>query len=198
VQRRKVAPAPAKPTPAFALNTGLEYGAFGRAIRWGGLQPAQELEDGTIQARQALTLMAWGRVAIGGSLLLAPARAGAVWLGKPARSTAGKAAVRAIGGRDLGVGLGTLLAGRRRQPMVAWAAAGALADGSDALATLLSYRELPRITRIPILLGAASTVAAEVAIGLSLLREGDGKQKSAARPEQAPPRHTGRIGTVPG
>jgi hypothetical protein len=73
-----------------------------------------------------------------------------------------------------------------------------LADGSDALATLLSYRELPRATRIPILLGAAGTMAAEVAIGLSLQRDGDGTQKSAARPEQAAPRYTGRIGTVPG
>lgn len=48
--------------------------------------------------------------------------------------------------------------------MRAWLIAAAIADSADAVATLMSYRELPARRRFVIVLTAALTVAGEVAL----------------------------------
>ena len=67
---------------------------------------------------------------------------------------------RALGARDLTLGLGALGSGNR-----GWAAAGAAADALDAAVTLGSFNELPRRGRL-LVLGAAGGGA--IAGGLAI------------------------------
>jgi hypothetical protein len=65
---------------------------------------------------------------------------------------------RAIGARDLAIGLGALFALGRDVPARGWFEAALLADAADAAATLLAFKHLPRRRRWLIL--AAAVVGA--------------------------------------
>ena len=58
---------------------------------------------------------------------------------------------RALGARDLALGLGALAAlqgpGAEPGQAAAWVAAGALSDALDVAASVASWRDLPRVTR---------------------------------------------------
>ncbi len=69
---------------------------------------------------------------------------------------------RALGGRDLALGLGCVLALRKGRRARGWVEAGALADAGDTLATLLAFSSLPRRSRVGIL---ALTIGAALAGG---------------------------------
>lgn len=71
---------------------------------------------------------------------------------------------RAIGARDLALGLGALLALRRGTPARGWFEAAALTDTADAIATILVFGQLPRLRRW-LILAAAITGAAASARG---------------------------------
>lgn len=69
---------------------------------------------------------------------------------------------RMNGGREIAVGLGTLLAARRRSPAVrGWLEAGALADGVDVLA-MATDRSLRGFVRAGLSVSASSAAAAGV------------------------------------
>src|SRR5437764_9543165 len=95
--------------------------------------------------RQLATGLALNRCAFGVGYLLAPARTGRGWIGAVAAHPATRVFTRALGARDLALGLGALRAlcsgddGEAR----AWLAAHALADGADLLATQAARRSLP-------------------------------------------------------
>ncbi len=148
-----------------------------------------------VDPRRALILMSWARVGIGAGLLLLPGRAARVWLGR-ATDPGAKATMRAIGGRDLALGTGLLRADRNKEPVAGWIAASALADASDAAATALSYRHLPRATRLPILLSAAVTAATEVAIRVALQRRSAGQERVRRWTSYAPLRFNTRTSTL--
>jgi hypothetical protein len=65
---------------------------------------------------------------------------------------------RAIGVRDLALGLGALIALRRDAPARGWFEAAVVSDAVDAVATLLAFRHLPRMSRW-LILAAATTGA---------------------------------------
>lgn len=67
---------------------------------------------------------------------------------------------RAIGARDLALGLGALLALRRDVPARGWLEAAVISDAVDAVATLLAFRRLPRLRRWLILAAAATGASA--------------------------------------
>ena len=138
--------------------------------------------------RKALTAMAGARIGIGACLIALPGLAGRAWIGKPAKQVPSKAALRAVGGRDIAIGLGTVIAATRNQPLTGWVVAGALADGSDAVATVAAWDHLPA-TRLPILVTALATVAAEVALGLQI---------AASKAPGANPQHPGKLGVAAG
>jgi hypothetical protein len=92
--------------------------------------------------------VAAGRVALGLTAVAWPAAPARPWVGAAADDLAVRVFGRALGARDLALGLGALAAVRRpasdRGSASAWVAAGALSDALDVAATVRSWRELPR------------------------------------------------------
>jgi hypothetical protein len=110
------------------------------------------------------TGLAANRTLFGVGYLAAPARAGGGWFEDAAEDPRSAAPIRALGARDLVLGLGALwaLRGGGADPR-AWFAAHAVSDGVDLVATLAAHRHLS--TRA---LGFASAMAGvSTAIALS-------------------------------
>lgn len=94
------------------------------------------------------------RIAIGVVMLVAPRRAGRMWLGAVDGATA--VGVRALGARDVALGAGAFRSLGAGGPAQAWVLAGGLADAADAVATLGGFRSLPRRRRFAVLAMAAT------------------------------------------
>ena len=119
--------------------------------------------------RQGATTVAAGRVALGVTALVWPSVPARPWVGAAADGVAARVFGRALGARDLALGLGALAAlqGPGAGSARAWVAAGALSDALDVVASVSSWDELPRITRWLVaasaggaaLAGAAGTLA---------------------------------------
>jgi hypothetical protein len=121
--------------------------------------------------RQGATAVAAGRVALGVTALAWPSVPARPWVGADADGVAARVFGRALGARDLALGLGALAAlqgpGAGTGSARAWVAAGALSDALDVLASVSSWDELPRFTRWLVaasaggaaLAGAAGTLA---------------------------------------
>lgn len=93
-------------------------------------------------ARELAIFLSILRLAIGTSWFLAPRRTiAAFWMGPGEANWETVAAVRSLGGRDIAMGAGTLVALQQRKGVRSWLTAGALADLSDAVATVLSFRK---------------------------------------------------------
>ncbi len=116
--------------------------------------------------RQLLRALACGRVVVGATLLIAPARAGGRWLGPVTRQRGAAVAIRALAVRDLAIGAGTLDALANGTPVRPWALAGAAGDLVDAAATLAALRQvgirrgLP-VVAVALIAGAYSLSAAD-------------------------------------
>lgn len=124
----------------------------------------------TRQARLGSVGLAAGRVAIGVVALLRPALVARPWVGgAQASAPAGMVLGRALGGRDLALGAGALLAAWRgdERALRDWTLAGAFCDGVDAVATAASWRELPAWGRLAV---AGAATAGAVLGGSTALR----------------------------
>jgi hypothetical protein len=136
--------------------------------------------------RGGATAVAAARVAIGIAALVWPAVPSRPWVGTGtgdgAAGLASRVFGRALGGRDLALGLGALVALTQvgdepatpglpgePQPGFVWVAAGALADSLDVVTTLVSWRELPRVSRW-LVIGSAAAAAVTGAAGAVALR----------------------------
>jgi hypothetical protein len=98
--------------------------------------------------RHSARAIAWGRVAIGITALVAPPVVTRPWVGPSADTTPAKLLARTLGGRDLALGLGTLRAlSRSDEEARPWVALGGVSDAVDALATVVAFASLPRRTR---------------------------------------------------
>jgi peptide-methionine (R)-S-oxide reductase len=108
--------------------------------------------DATVKA------VALGRIGLGVAYLATPGLALSAWPGRASSTDQDSALLRLMarstGGRDIGLGLGVLLAQRHNAPVRGWMEAGMLADVVDAVAIALAFRHLPR-TKAVLLLGAA-------------------------------------------
>ncbi len=110
-------------------------------------------------ARRLAMATAVARCAIGVTALVAPALAAGLWADATSRRTAStRVLARALGARDLALGLGLLLALRHDGPVRGWVEAGGLADTGDAAATLLNFGSLPSLGRW-VALGSATAGA---------------------------------------
>ena len=101
--------------------------------------------------RRGATAVAAGRVALGVIALAWPLVPARPWVGAAADDVAARVFGRALGARDLALGLGALAAlqgpAAQAGSARAWVAAGALSDALDVVATVSSWPELPRVTR---------------------------------------------------
>lgn len=150
--------------------------------RRAGLDSRDGLEA---QLRRGATAVAAARVAIGVAALARPDVPSRPWVGAGTgdgdgrTGSAGLASQvfgRALGGRDLALGIGALVALGQPQdsgPASVWVAAGALADALDVVTSLASWRDLPRLTRW-LVIGSAAGAALAGAAGAVALRTGTG------------------------
>lgn len=109
--------------------------------------------------RETLVLaMCAARIAIGVTALAAPPLMAGPWVGSGAKRMDVRLMARAAGGRDLALGIGTLLAKRDgdERALRHWLRMGVLSDSTDTLLTITSYRRLPRFGRFGVLASAGS------------------------------------------
>ena len=133
-------------------------------------------DDLRVQLRRGATAVAAARVAIGLLALARPDVPSRPWVGVGTGAGDGAAGLtarvfgRALGGRDLSLGLGALaaLAEEDGDAASVWVAAGALCDALDAATTLAAWRELPRVTRWFVVSSAAAASLAGVAGAVAL------------------------------
>src|SRR5687768_14711078 len=93
-------------------------------------------------AKDLAVSVAGGRIGIGVISLLAPGLVARTMLGADAATGGTSLVFRVVGARDLGLGLGVLLALDRGGPVRGWLQASAVADGIDAGACLLARDHL--------------------------------------------------------
>jgi len=119
------------------------------------------------RARHLALAVAGMRVTLGLVAMVAPDLALRPWVGRAAGPER-RVLARALGARDIALGLGALVAARRRAPLRGWVEAGSLSDTGDVLATLLAFGTLPRAGRI-LVLGASAGAAAAGAVAAPAL-----------------------------
>jgi hypothetical protein len=120
-----------------------------------------------VNARRAALGIGASRVAFGSVFLLAPEPLTAAWVGPGARTAAGRVLARALGARDLLLGVGLLRALQRGSGAAEWLWYGAVADAVDGAVSALDVRGLPWTGRAvaPLALTTA-VVGAVIAAGL--------------------------------
>ena len=98
--------------------------------------------------RELATAMARGRIALGAAAIAAPGVAGRVMFGRDGSHPGVKAFARMLGGRDLVLGLGVVIALDRGAPVRGWLEACAVADTVDLVACTVAREEIPRATYV--------------------------------------------------
>jgi hypothetical protein len=106
--------------------------------------------------------LALGRIALGGALLVAPRALGATWMGTVAVRESATPVARALGARDLLLGVAALrtlddavLAPRVQRALAA-------CDAVDLAATLSARRALPRLGTVVVVAMAAAGAAGQL------------------------------------
>jgi hypothetical protein len=133
------------------------------------------------QARRLALVNGIARCALGGSALTIPALPLAPWVGKARRDPSVRLLARALGARDLALGLGALLALRQDAPLRGWVEAGGLADVGDVVVTLAAFTTLPRWGRWAVLAAASCGVLAAGLASLAVDAVDAGPEGPSAR-----------------
>lgn len=123
--------------------------------------------DLTRAARPAAGLWGLARAALGAVALAKPAEVAKPWVGRVRPPHAGAVLARALGGRDLSLGVGMAAAAATGKDMLPWIIAGGAADAVDTGATIAAWRRLPRKGRLLVLVLAGGSTA--YAAGLAVL-----------------------------
>jgi hypothetical protein len=115
-------------------------------------------------------LISFGRFLFGVAFISQPQLMEQLWIGKQARLPGAQLLARAVGARDLTVGLGGMQALARGDGSSArpWLAAGATCDAVDFGATLAAGPSIPRDARTGVLVvaGAGALLSAVAAAGV--------------------------------
>jgi hypothetical protein len=115
-------------------------------------------------------VVAAGRIVLGLTAVARPAVPARPWVGVAPNDLSIRVLARALGARDIALGLGAATALRQAasEPgsAEAWVAAGALSDALDACVTLALWRELPRRGRwtVAASAGIAALIGATAAL----------------------------------
>lgn len=116
---------------------------------------------------QQVRFFAMTRIGLGAGFLVAPGLSLRSWLGRGVDTPTARVAIRMVGGRDVALGVGTLLALRHGAPVRGWLEAGALSDSTDFVASLLGARHLPKVR----VLGAGLSAVGAVVFARRLIPE---------------------------
>ena len=106
--------------------------------------------------RRVIAMLSIARVGVGTVLLLAPRRMGRNWVGSVADDPRAALVIRGFGVRDLALGLGTLRALSRNEPLNGWVQMAAFGDACDAVAGLAAASSVGAVRTIPTVLSAAA------------------------------------------
>ena len=121
-------------------------------------------------------LISFGRLLFGVAFIAQPKLMERAWIGKQARLPGAQVLARAVGARDLALGLGGLqAAGRDDGSARPWLAAAAICDAVDFGATAAAGRGIPRDARNGVLgvAGVFAVLSALVAAGTGRARIDD-------------------------
>jgi hypothetical protein len=119
--------------------------------------------------RLLAVLISVGRFLFGVAFIAKPKLMERAWIGKQARLPGAQLLARAVGARDLALGLGGLQAAARGDGSARpWLAAAALCDAVDFGATWTAGRGIPRQARSGVLAiaGVSSLLSAIAAVGI--------------------------------
>jgi hypothetical protein len=122
-----------------------------------------------MEGRDLAVGLARARIGIGVVSLLAPGLLGRTMTGPDGSAGATRLFARMVGARDLGLGLGVIVALDRGAPVRGWLEASAVVDGIDAAACLLARRHL----RAGVLPGVVGLAAGGALLGAWLARQPD-------------------------
>jgi hypothetical protein len=122
-----------------------------------------------MERRDLAVSLATGRVAIGVVAVLAPAFVARTMTGRGGSGGGTTLFARMVGARDLGLGIGLLIALNRGTPVRGWLEASALVDGIDAAACLIA-RDHIRTSTFP---GAFGLAGAGALLSVWLARQLD-------------------------
>ena len=140
--------------------------------------------DGMV--RRGSQAIAGARVALGVVALAWPVLPARPWVGARGDDLTARVFGRALGARDLALGLGTLNALRDTdESAAAWVAAGALCDALDVAASAASWRELPRAGRWLVVASAGGAAVAGTVGAIALAAGAARKPKAAGGPDAA-------------
>ena len=121
-------------------------------------------------------LISLGRVVIGAAFIAKPTLMEQAWIGKQARVPGAQLLTRAVGARDLVLGLGGLQAVTREDGSARpWMAAAGICDAVDFGATWAAGRRIPRQARTAVLAiaGVSSLLSALAAVTLGGSRDAE-------------------------
>jgi hypothetical protein len=96
-----------------------------------------------VEPRDLARLQAFGRIAVGAALTVAPAPSGSAWIGRLGRRPGATVLTTGLGARDLAIGAGIASALRRGHGANPWLRAGVLADLADLAGTVRARHDLP-------------------------------------------------------
>jgi hypothetical protein len=122
------------------------------------VQPTLISYDPSMETRELGVGLAGARIGFGVMSLLAPGLVGRAMTGPDGATGGARLFARMVGARDLGLGLGVLLALERSAPVRGWLEASAVVDGIDAGACLLARRHLRKAV-FPAAVGMATAGA---------------------------------------
>jgi hypothetical protein len=125
-----------------------------------------------MEGRDLAVGLARGRIALGAVSLLAPGLVGRTITGREGSGGATRLFARMVGARDLGLGLGVLVALDRGAPVRGWLETSAVVDGIDAAACLLARHHI----RPSVFPGAVGLAASGALLSAWLARQLDPAQ----------------------
>ena len=125
-----------------------------------------------LDVRATIKAIAAGRIALGSCYVLAAGPALKRWPGRGSSTDEDRAMqrllARSIGGRDLALAIGSLLALSHDKPVRGWVEAAMLADAVDAVAIGLALRRVPRVLGLLLFAGSVGTALVERKLASSL------------------------------
>src|SRR5690606_1034859 len=105
----------------------------------------------------------WGlgvvRVGVGAALMAAPGWAGRIWVGPGADGPGSKVFARALGARDVALGVQILRGLSRGDAVGHWVMAGFVADAADVTASVIASRNMTPARRVLVPVIAAAVGA---------------------------------------